>query len=228
MLCEHYVYWKDELKDYKSYPLDEEQYWLYNCKDTVYTFEDMENLWNILSQVELNEQYRFLMDLHEPVLRMMLRGTRFDTKRKGELSMELWNTMCSYEARFHAMLPGDAIAPKSKSPWWNSPTQLKKLLYEQCGCPVQTNKKTRRPSTDDQSLEALKTKQPLLRPLFTALQEFRSLGVFKNNFLDTPIEKDSRIRCSFSIAGPETFRFASSSDAFGYGTNLQNIPKGNE
>lgn len=228
MLCEHYVYWKDELKDYKAYPDDEEKYWLYNCKDCVYTFENMENLWRILDQVVLTEQYNFLMDLHGPVLEMMLRGTRFDTTRRDELSMELWNTMSQYEARFQTMLPQADFAPKAKSTWWKSPVQLKKLLYDECGCPIQVNKKTRRPSTDDESLEALKQKQPLLKPLFQAIQEYRSLGVFKNNFLDTPIERDSRIRCSFSIAGPETFRFASSSDAFGYGTNLQNIPKGNE
>jgi DNA polymerase len=228
MLCEHYVYWKDELKDYKAYPADEELFWLYNCKDVVYTYEDMESLESALEQVGLREQYQFLMDLHEPVLSMMLRGTKFDVAQKQVLSLELWDTMIQYEERFNTMFPHNGISPKSKSPWWNSPQQLKKLLYEQCGLPVQRNKKTKRPSTDDDSLEALKTKQPLLRPLFQAIQEYRSLGVFKNNFLDTPIEKDGRIRCSFGICGTETFRFSSSSDAFGYGTNLQNISKGNE
>jgi len=35
------------------------------------------------------------------------------------------------------------------------------------------------------------------------------------------------MRCSFNIAGTETFRFSSSENAFGTGTNLQNIPSGN-
>jgi DNA polymerase-1 len=34
------------------------------------------------------------------------------------------------------------------------------------------------------------------------------------------------MRCSFNIAGTETYRFSSSTNAFGSGLNLQNIPKG--
>jgi DNA polymerase-1 len=36
------------------------------------------------------------------------------------------------------------------------------------------------------------------------------------------------MRCSYNVAGPETFRFSSSENAFGTGMNLQNIPIGNE
>jgi DNA polymerase I-like protein with 3'-5' exonuclease and polymerase domains len=36
------------------------------------------------------------------------------------------------------------------------------------------------------------------------------------------------MRCTYNLAGTETFRFSSSEDAFGFGTNLQNIPKGDE
>jgi DNA polymerase-1 len=34
------------------------------------------------------------------------------------------------------------------------------------------------------------------------------------------------MRCSYNLCGTETFRLASSSNAFGRGTNLQNLPKG--
>jgi hypothetical protein len=36
------------------------------------------------------------------------------------------------------------------------------------------------------------------------------------------------MKCSFNTAGTETFRWSSSTNAFWRGTNLQNIPKGEE
>ncbi|HWI68255.1 MAG TPA: DNA polymerase, partial [Nitrospiraceae bacterium] len=39
---------------------------------------------------------------------------------------------------------------------------------------------------------------------------------------------DGRLRCSFNVAGTETFRLSSSKNAFNSGLNLQNIPPGGE
>jgi DNA polymerase-1 len=52
----------------------------------------------------------------------------------------------------------------------------------------------------------------------------RSIGVFLSTFINAELDSDGRMRCSFSIAGPTTFRFSSSENAFGSGMNLQNIP----
>ncbi len=226
MLCQHYTYWKDELQDYKSYPLDEDVFWKYNCKDIVYTKECQENITALIPHAGLQDQFQFQMDMHEPVLQMMNRGILIDTEYKKQLGLDLWDLTAKYQTRFNSFVPPNEIAPKSKSPWYDSPAQLKKLLYEQCGLPLQRNKKTHRPSTNDLALDILKAKEPALRPFFEMLQEYRSIGVFNKNFVATPLERN-RMHCSFSIAGPETFRFASSKDAFGYGTNFQNIPAGN-
>lgn len=228
MLCSHYEYWKDELKDYKSYPLDEDVFWKYNCKDIVYTYECQENLRALIPHANLQEQFQFQMDMHEPVLQMMMRGLLIDLQYKQQLGMDLWDLTVEYQKMFNSILDPNAINPKPKTAaWYDSPTQLATLLYDQCKLPVQRNKKTHRRSTDDQCLDALKGKEPLLRTLFERLQEYRSINVFNKNFVATPLE-DNRMHCSFSVAGPETFRFSSSSDAFGYGTNLQNIPAGTE
>ena len=56
----------------------------------------------------------------------------------------------------------------------------------------------------------------------------RSLGVFLSTFVNAPLDVDGRMRCSFNIAGTETYRFSSSKNAFGSGMNMQNIPKGGE
>jgi hypothetical protein len=46
--------------------------------------------------------------------------------------------------------------------------------------------------------------------------------------LEAKLSPDGRLRCSFNIAHPETHRWSSNSNGFGEGTNLQNIPKGDE
>jgi len=228
LVLPYYAYWKDELKDYKNYPLNEENFWIYNCKDIVNTYESFELIYPMVTAQNLSEQYRFQMDLHMPVLDMMLRGTKIDIEKKNNLGFELLNTMTEYDNLFDSILPAKWLKPKAKSPWWNSPKQLSELFYDVLRLPIQKHKKTKKPTTDDAALEALKQQEPILKLLFQYLQEYRSVGVFKNNFIDTRVENDNRMRCTFSIPGTETFRFSSSEDAFGYGTNLQNIPAGNK
>jgi DNA polymerase I-like protein with 3'-5' exonuclease and polymerase domains len=229
MLCEKYVYWKDELKDYKNLPEDEEEFWTYNCKDIVYTSENWEKISQMITHYNLDEQYQFLIDIHDPLISAMLRGIKINKELKSSMSLDVMSMQMEYHKFFESIMPGYFPSPKSKSRWYDSSHQLKKLLYEDLGLPKQWNRKGGKSTvtTDNEALNKLIKKEPLIKPLAVKLQEYRSLGVFQNNFLSTKLEADSRIRCSFKIAGPETFRLASSEDVFGYGTNLQNLPKGN-
>jgi len=56
----------------------------------------------------------------------------------------------------------------------------------------------------------------------------RSLGVFHSTFVQAGLDVDGRMRCTFNVCGTETYRFASSKNAFNTGMNLQNVPKGGE
>jgi DNA polymerase I-like protein with 3'-5' exonuclease and polymerase domains len=93
---------------------------------------------------------------------------------------------------------------------------------------VQYNKHTKRPTTDDKALDTIAKKEKVFAPLIYALQDYRSLGVFLSTFLLMPTDRDKRFRTSYNPVGTETFRFNSSSDPFGYGGNLQNIPAGGD
>jgi len=75
-------------------------------------------------------------------------------------------------------------------------------------------------------LRKIAEREPLLLPITRKIAELRSLGVFLSTFVNAPLDIDSRMRCSFNIAGTETYRFSSSKNAFNSGLNLQNIPKG--
>lgn len=105
---------------------------------------------------------------------------------------------------------------------------MQQLFYDDLRVPVQRNRKTGNASLDDKALTKIKDRVPVLAPLITTISDFRSLGVFLSTFVQAPLDSDGRMRCSYNIVGTETFRFNSSENAFGSGTNLQNIPKGNE
>lgn len=228
MYCPYHVYWKEEGKLWDPESMPEEQYWEYNCKDAVITYEAMETLHRIIDHQKLREQYEFLMSVREgPLMRMMLRGVNIDKKARSAMAGQLLEAIAEREAWFHSIIP-DFDSKKSKIPWFRSPHQMMRLFYEEMGLPKQLKRATKRPSVDDECLKKLTSKEPLLIPLVEKILEYRSLGVFFSTFVQAPLGDDGRMRCSYNVAGPETFRLSSSEDAFGDGTNLQNLPKGNE
>lgn len=229
-----YVYWKDEGKGHNpTNPTEEDQYWIYNCKDSCRTLELVPILDDLIDSMNQRAQYNEQRALNKPVMRMMLRGVRQDVDLRNRYALATMGTVGEYEAWFNSITPalvGDhqLVKAKNASPWYRSPSQQCKLFYEILGLPVQKHKKTKRPTTEDAALQALMIKEPLLKPVFTKLIEYRSLGVFLSTFIQAPLDWDKRFRCSYGIGMTETFRFTSSKDCFGYGGNLQNIPKGNK
>ena len=228
MYCRYHTYWKDEGKHWNPKTTDLETLWAYNCKDAVITWEVNQALQGVLDSLHLGSVYAFQMQLFPAVLRMMMRGCHIDKTMRGQLAMELMDTMLEYEQWFAAII-NDDFWPAKKTPWYRSPTQQKEIFYEVLKLPVVRDPKNEyRPTVRDEALEKLKRKEPLLIGLFTHLQEYRSLGVFLSTFVQAPLDDDLRMRCSFNITGTETFRFSSSANPFGSGTNLQNIPTGDE
>jgi uracil-DNA glycosylase len=229
IFCDYYCYWKDELKDYNSYPADETQYWNYNCKDCCYTYEIAVKLEQLVAAAELQEQYEFQMSMYTPVFKAMLRGVRVDKQLRRELSLELMDVAAELERRLLVM--SNNFKPegtKSEKYWFNSSQQTMAFFYDYLGLPKQINRATKRPSADDVSLAKLSEKEPVVAPICRTISELRSVNIFRKNFLDAPLGADGRIRCSYNLAGTETFRLSSSKDAFGQGANLQTIPSGNE
>jgi DNA polymerase-1 len=89
------------------------------------------------------------------------------------------------------------------------------------------SRKTKKPTCDEDALRALAKRNPLLAPICSFINDIRSLGTYRA-VCSVPLDRDGRIRCSYSIPGTDTYRFNSKSDAFGFGTNLQNITSGTE
>jgi DNA polymerase I-like protein with 3'-5' exonuclease and polymerase domains/uracil-DNA glycosylase len=223
MYCDHYVYWKDDGK-VADEKVPEERRWKYNCEDCVRTREVGEVSAQTLDKLGLTEVDAFQQKFFWAVLQCMQRGVRIDKKLRSTMQVELMNEIAEREAFFHRVL-GHSLNPKS-------PLQMSKLFYEDLKQPANyTRAKKGVPghlTCDDEALRKIALREPILAPLIRRIAEYRSLGVFLATFVNAPLDVDGRMRTSYNICGTETFRFSSSENAFGSGTNLQNVPKGGE
>lgn len=217
MYCETYTYWKDDGKTWDA-KTGEDQLWSYNCQDAVITFEvDAVEQKNV-DAMGLREVHDFQQSLFYPVLKTMDKGIRVDKSRRGEFAMNLIDEIAQREQWLIDVL-GFPVNIKS-------PKQMSELFYGVLGQKPIFGRKSGTITTDDEALGKIADREPLLRPLIKKIQELRSLGVFLSTFVNAPLDIDGRMRCSFNIAGTETYRFSSSQNAFNSGLNLQNIPKG--
>lgn len=210
LYCDYHRYWKDEGK------ASIEEYWVYNCKDCVVTYEVSEVLEKVTADNGQEAQVEFQRRLQRPVLRMMMTGVRVDTTRRANLKRELTETE-EQVTKEVTTICGHPLNPKSP--------KVQTLFYTDLRQPVVLHKKTKRPTADDQALAIIAKREPILKPLTDRISLLRSIGVFKSSFLEAPLDK-GRLHTSYNQAGTITYRFSSSSDAFGFGTNLQNWSKG--
>jgi len=222
MLCDYYVYWKEDGKIWDG-KVPEDELWGYNCTDCVRTREVGEKSQDIVNSMGLADVDARQQKLFAPVLFSMMRGVRVEEAEKNRLSIVMEREIMDRKAWLVRVL-GHSLNPAS------SP-QMKALFYEDFALPVVMKMRQDggpTPSLDDEALESLVVKHPLLKPLVTKIQELRTISVYKSTFVDMPLDVDHRMRCSYRIDGTETYRFNSKENAFDSGGNLQNLPKGNE
>jgi DNA polymerase I-like protein with 3'-5' exonuclease and polymerase domains len=159
------------------------------------------------------------MEKFFPSLKMTLRGTLTDQVYKNKLKGELLVKINERERWLEDVLGH----PFNQG----SPIQMQRLFYTDFKVRPVISRKTRRPTCDDEALEEIARRQPLLRPLVEVIQEIRSLNIFYNNYAEAVLDKDGRMRATFHFI-PESFRFSCSKNAFDTGINMQTISKGNE
>ena len=224
MYCQHYEYWKDDGRHFDLEHHDETRLWTYNCMDCCYTFEVAEVLDAHIDSFGQRKQVEFQMAQADTVLRMMLRGIRRDAEYRTILRKELEAAKTAREQWLQKIIKHPLNI--------KSPKQMKEFFYVELGLPEIKNKgKKGKPgtvSTDDKSLDKLWRKMPVVKPIVDVVKDLRSIGVFTSTFVEMKADQDGRIRCSYNVAGTETFRYSSSRSAFDSGGNLQNIPKGGE
>lgn len=229
LYCRFHRYWKDEGKLWDT-SIPEDQYWTYNCRDACATYECGEELQKLIPKLDLEEPWVTQQRQIGLVFRMMQRGIRVSQSRRFILATELWEAIVERERWLVEAMP-KYLLPEMKSkkvaPWYRSPIQQMKIFYDTLGIEPVKDRKNYRPTADDDALRIIGKREPALLSLIERLAELRSLSNF-HNVVQTTLDPDGQMRCSFNIAGTETFRWSSKENAFGRGTNLQNLSKGHE
>ena len=228
LYCDYHRYWKEEGKEWLP-GVPEDEHWTYNCKDCVTTFECAKTLRGVIDHYRLHGPFQFEMDLTRPVLAMQLRGVNISSDARNGVSLDIMEQVSERAAYLQSMI-GDPPLAKSKkaSPWYTSPIQQRTLFYDQLGIRPIFDRKTKRPTVNDEALPTIAKREPLLIPIIEKLSQLRSLNNIRANFVSAPLDKDGRMRCEYGVVGTETFRFNSKRNPFGMGTNLQNIPRGDD
>lgn len=232
---EYYWYWKDEKGDedtrewnWRKTPF--KNLLQYNCLDVAHTFESATNQQIYLKHLGLEAQFALKMRVHHMCLRMMNRGARFDVNRVSELYSNLLDATNRIKTELLQIIPQDWIQPATKpsdTMWYSSSQQTAKLFYELLGFRVVKHKKTRQPTVGKDALDKLLLWYPEYTGLFRRLRE---LSALENSMqvITSHTEPNGRMSCSYNPAGTETHRLSSSTNAFGRGTNLQNLTVGDE
>ncbi len=227
MYADWYVYWKDEGKIASNVP--EEQRWIYNLQDCVYTRECGEVLASAAKALKLDGVDSWQQRMFMPVLRTMIRGVKVRKEIVSQMTLDIQEEL-SHRESFLFNLLGHSINPAS-------PKQMQELFYDDLlqkpilKRVIVGGRMTMRPTCDDEALTQLATREPILKPICNAIADIRTLNKFLGDFVMMPLDSDGRMRCSFNIAGdaggksaPYSYRLSSSKNAFGSGGNLQTIP----
>lgn len=221
MYCDDHLYWKDDRTDWKEGEdgEDEMKYWEYCTTDSCRTLAIYFVLKSVLRSMKLEAVNEFQQRLRHRVLKTMIRGVRVDEKKRGALSLSLMQEVQIRNNWLREVLDQEINI--------RSPKQMQDFFYRQMGIKP-LHSKTGGVTTNDAALRTIGAREPILWPVIRKIAELRSLGVFHSTFVLAPLDRDRRMRCTFNVAGTETYRFSSSKNAFGTGMNMQNIPKGGD
>jgi len=226
LYCNYHWYWKEDHKDWDKLG-DAQRLWDYNCIDNLRTWEIDESQQQYIKLSKQEDQVAFKMATNDLCLRMMTRGIRVDKAKRGALIYELNEARTGFYKELEEIVPQSFVAPSAKVPWYRSPKQTKDLFYDLLGFKVVKHRKTGKPTTGKEALMQLEKWYPEFTGLFHRLDVAGSVDN-SLSVVQTPVEPNGRMQCSYNPGGTETHRLSSSENVWGRGTNLQNLTKGEE
>lgn len=233
--CEYHQYWKDEShgeEDDKWEPTEAswDNYLLYNGKDCCKTLDVARVLdRDVIPQMGMDVPWQFQKSMWPLLLKVMLRGNKYDWEERNEQRRALEVRMKVLEEFIETCVPEDVYPRWKKASFYTSPIQLAELFYKVLAIPVVTKRNPAGihvPTTEDDALQIVAMREPIVKPLCEAILAYRSMKVSYNTFLTPYPDYDDYMRSMYKLAGTGTYRLASCGDVFDFGLNLQNLSKG--
>lgn len=210
-----------------------EIYWIYNGLDCCVTLEVFETTFPQLDDVT-GPIYRHDMEMAGPVIEMSLEGLPVDLSRRREVKHHYSTVLSQLEMKWARLcheglgIPLARTKRKGRPPVpisISSPKDVQFLFHDVLKVP---EKKKRRKTTgamsattDRDTLEGFRNyyfAEPFVNMILAQRDQMKSIG-----FLNSRLDPDNHLRCSFNIAGTDTGRLSSQFSDDGTGTNLQNI-----
>jgi len=206
-------YYKDEGKKYFKAPSGRE-FALYNAKDSAMCIIAFPKQLEELKRMGNVERYNRQRMLIPVLVYMSERGIKIDVEGLRRKSEEVGERIRELEDKLNSLC-GFEINP-------NSPAQLIDYFYNRKGYKPYVKRGTGRPTTDVDALKRLARKGI---PEASILLEIRRLTKLKGTYLDTTLDSDNRLRCSFDPVGAaDSGRLSSRKTIWDTGMDLQNTP----
>ncbi len=208
------VYYKDDKKLWLKPWVDVDTFYRYNAKDAICLPE----IWTVLSaELAANEAlqwtYNETMSNFDPCLYMMSRGIQLDIDVLNEVKKDVKQ---EWDDKLKEL---EAASDYAFNP--ASPKQCVQYFYDHKGIAPYTDRKTRKPTTDDKAMARIFRKFEL--PEARLVQEARSLGKLYGTYLEVEYDEDRRLRCFYDPRGTTSGRLSSSKTVFDKGLNYQNL-----
>ena len=209
-------YYKDEGKfRIKTGMGSDEKFWIYNAKDSLVLMEAFPKMLEELNMLGNLDIYKHQTSLIEPLVYMGEKGLCVDHEGLIKASREAGEKLDALALELDTLTDGFIRNP-------NSPVQVKNYFYDEKGEKPYLNRKTHKPSVDEDALKRLARKGYKEAEV---MLKIRTLAKLKGTYLDVRLDEDKRLRCAFNPVGTKSGRLSSSKTIFGTGTNLQNQPE---
>jgi len=214
-LCSFYT----RVPRYSDYePSSDRSTWIYNCHDAAVTFEVALALEMEMRDLGVEDFYREVA--HPCMLALCRTGYRGVSINKEAVKRR---KKIAEESKSKALKSLESSVGRPVNP--NSPKQVKELLFRDLALPPQISRKTGKETTDAETIEKLILKHPDFKKFLQPILDYRD-AVKTLSFLEMKLDSRGKMVTSFNATGTKTGRISSSKTALGFGSNLQQQPRG--
>jgi len=215
-----------DINYYKDDPKDDDKTWNnMTASEILYNYNGMDCETTLLLMFKLNEDLKqmeltdffegFVMPKVRAIWRMSQRGILVDKRRQEILLKWKQRQLHRLMIKLNAKVGHDILATSHK--------QVKAYLYDELHLPIQYERKTHLPTTNEKALEKLSARYNL--PQLKLILDIRGLIKAIGTYLGFTCDDRGRARGGYNPCGAETGRSSCKKFHNKTGLDLQNVPE---